>query len=350
MRPKPMVEIGGKPILWHIMKIYSAHGINDFVDLPRLQGLRDQGVLRQLLPAHVRRDVRPARATRMEVHQQHGRAVAGDARRHRRRHDDRRPAAARRSTTSATRTFCFTYGDGVADVDIADARSSSTASRARSRRSPRSSRPGRFGALEIDGDRVTRLPREAARRRRLDQRRLLRAVARACVDYLDGDDTVWEREPLERLARDGQLAAYRARRLLAADGHAARQAPARGAVGLGRRAVEGVGVDAGVLARPARPRHRPHRLQGQLARALAAAPRRRGHRAVAPASPTEPVAVRARRASATASHDVDGDVRDADAVRDARRRARARRSSSTWPPSRSCGARSRAASRPTRPT
>ena len=45
LRPKPMVEIGGRPILWHIMKIYSRHGLNDFVDLPRLQGLRDQGVL-----------------------------------------------------------------------------------------------------------------------------------------------------------------------------------------------------------------------------------------------------------------------------------------------------------------
>ena len=63
LRPKPMIEIGGKPILWHIMKIYSRHGINDFVDLPRLQGLRHQGVFRELLPAHVRRHVRPARTT-----------------------------------------------------------------------------------------------------------------------------------------------------------------------------------------------------------------------------------------------------------------------------------------------
>ena len=77
------------------MKIYAAHGINDFVDLPRLQGLRDQGVLRQLLPAHVRRHVRPRARTAMEVHQPVGRAVARDAGRHRRGHADRRaPASA----------------------------------------------------------------------------------------------------------------------------------------------------------------------------------------------------------------------------------------------------------------
>ena len=64
MRPKPMVEIGGKPILWHIMKIYSRYGINDFVDLPGLQGLRDQGVLRELLPAHVDVTFDLARRTR----------------------------------------------------------------------------------------------------------------------------------------------------------------------------------------------------------------------------------------------------------------------------------------------
>ena len=74
LRPKPMVEIGGRPILWHIMKIYSAHGINDFVICLRLQGLRHQGVLRQLLPAHVRRDVRHGATTSMEVHQQQRRA------------------------------------------------------------------------------------------------------------------------------------------------------------------------------------------------------------------------------------------------------------------------------------
>ena len=53
VRPKPMVEIGGKPMLWHIMKIYSLHGINEFVDLPRLQGRRDQGVLPPTTPAHL---------------------------------------------------------------------------------------------------------------------------------------------------------------------------------------------------------------------------------------------------------------------------------------------------------
>ena len=60
-RPKPMVEIGGKPILWHIMKIYAHHGINDFVICLGYRGLPHQGILRELLPAHVGRDDRPRR-------------------------------------------------------------------------------------------------------------------------------------------------------------------------------------------------------------------------------------------------------------------------------------------------
>ena len=116
------------------------------------------------------------------------RAVAGDAGRHRRGDADRRAAEARARRTSATRTFCFTYGDGVVDVDIGELiafhREQGTLATVTAVQPP-----GRFGALEIDGDRVTRLRGEAARRRRLDQRRLLRAVAARSADYIDGDDT-----------------------------------------------------------------------------------------------------------------------------------------------------------------
>ena len=102
VRPKPMVEIGGKPILWHIMKIYARSRLQRLRGLPGLQGLRHQGVLRELLPAHVATSRSTSPANAMEVH--HTRAEPwrvtlvdtgrGD--------DDRRPPQARAATTSAT--------------------------------------------------------------------------------------------------------------------------------------------------------------------------------------------------------------------------------------------------------
>ncbi len=117
MRPKPMVEIGGKPILWHIMKIYAAHGINDFVICLGYKGYVIKEYFANYFLHASRRDLRP-RQQRHGGPPADGRAVAGDAGRHRRGDDDRRAAERGSPTTSATSTFCFTYGDGVADVDI----------------------------------------------------------------------------------------------------------------------------------------------------------------------------------------------------------------------------------------
>ena len=150
--------------------------------------------------------------------------------------------------------------------------------------------PGRFGALEMRRRARARLRGEAARRRRLDQRRLLRALAARSADYIEGDETVWEREPMERLA------ARRPARALPHDGFWQPMDTLRDksyleelwAVGRARRGR--TGSEPGVLARPPRAAHRAHRLQGKLARAVAArasAPRSTGF-SLAP--PTEPVA------------------------------------------------------------
>ena len=180
VRPKPMVEIGGKPILWHIMKTYSHHGINDFVICLRLQGLRHQGVLRQLLPAHVGRHLRHA------------------------------PRTAWRSTTASAEPWRVTLvdtGEDTHDRRPAEARAPTTSTATslllhlrRRRRRRRHRRAGRVPqrstgavatvtavqpagplrrAADVDGDRIAAVPGKAARRRRLDQRRLLRAVARS---------------------------------------------------------------------------------------------------------------------------------------------------------------------------
>ena len=119
--------------------------------------------------------------------------------------------------------FCFTYGDGLADVDIGDAGRVPSRSRARSPRSPPCSRPAASARCEIDGDARRGLPREARRRRRLDQRRLLRALDPRVVDYIDGDDDRLGAGAAAGASRPtAQLSRLRARRLLAADGHAAR--------------------------------------------------------------------------------------------------------------------------------
>ena len=202
-----MVEIGGRPILWHIMKIYSALRLQRLRDLPRLQGLRDQGVLRQLLPAHLRRDLRPGNNA-IEVHRKRAEpwrvtlVDTGDET------HDRRPPEARRATISATSRFCLTYGDGVADVDIAALvafhRAHGTLATVTA-----VPPPGRFGALEIDGDgRCSSFRREAAGRRRLDQRRLLRAVAEGAATTSTATPRLGA-EPLRTSPRDGQLMAYR---------------------------------------------------------------------------------------------------------------------------------------------
>ena len=258
VRPKPMVEIGGKPILWHIMKIYSAHGINDFVICLGYKGyvIKEYFANYYLHASDVTFDLA---SNAMEVHQSDGRAVAGDAGRHRRGDDDRRAARARhglrarravllhlrrrrrrrrhrRADRVPPRAGPAGDGDGGAAARAASARSRSTATR------------------------VTRLRREAARRRRLDQRRLLRARARAssatsATTPRSGSASRWS---ASRATASSRL---HARRLLAADGHAARAAPAAGAVGVRPRAVEDCGRRrrsgaAGASSSPATPASR----------------------------------------------------------------------------------------------
>ena len=118
-RPKPMVEIGGKPILWHIMKMYSAHGINDFVICCGYKGY----VIKEYFAnyfLHMSDVTFDMSNNSMEVHQQQCRTLEGHAGGHRRRHHDRWPSEARCRLRQDDEAFCFTYGDGVGDVDITE--------------------------------------------------------------------------------------------------------------------------------------------------------------------------------------------------------------------------------------
>ena len=179
LRPKPMIEIGGKPILWHIMKIYSAHGVNDFVICCGYKGyvIKEYFANYFLHMSDVTFDMAD---NSMEVHQQQGRAVARDAGRHRRKHPDRRAPQARRGATSRTKSR------SASPMATASAMSNIRSSIAFHRSHGKLATvtavrpPGRYGALERDGDAVTGFTEKPRGDGGADQRRLLRAVA-ACA-------------------------------------------------------------------------------------------------------------------------------------------------------------------------
>lgn len=206
LRPKPMVEIGGRPILWHIMKIYAAHGITDFIVCLGYKGyvIKEYFANYVLHAADVTIDLaqnrleylsgapEPWKVTLVETGE--ATETGGRLKRVARwlQEDD---------------TFCMTYGDGVSDIDI-------TASLAFHRKHGKLATmaavtpPGRFGALTMEGDSVTGF-REKPR----GDGGLINGgffvLSRQVLDYVTDDKTVWERAPLEKLATEGQLEAFR---------------------------------------------------------------------------------------------------------------------------------------------
>jgi glucose-1-phosphate cytidylyltransferase len=205
LRPKPMIEIGDKPILWHILKLYGAHGIRDFVICLGYKGylikeyfanylLHSSDVTVDLVGNRVelhQNGAEPWRVTLIDTG--HDTMTGGRLLRVRRHVEDE--------------DFCFTYGDGVSDVDV-------TALIAFHRRVGADATltavqpAGRFGALALEGDRVRTFEEKPAGDRSWVNAGFF-VLSPAVFDHLEGDDTVWEKGPLERLARDGRLAAYR---------------------------------------------------------------------------------------------------------------------------------------------
>jgi len=204
-RPKPMIEIGGMPILWHIMKIYSKHGVNDFVICVGFKGymVKEYFANYYLHSCDVTFDISE---NRMEVHRStaepwrvtlidtgEGTMTGGRLKR-------------ALSYVQEEDAFCFTYGDGLADVDVS---SSIAFHRDRGTLATITAvqPPGRFGALEVEDDRVRGF-REKPRGDGGWINGGFFVLSPQVGEYLEGDHTVWEDEPLAGLARDGQLAAY----------------------------------------------------------------------------------------------------------------------------------------------
>ena len=203
LRPKPMIEIGGKPILWHIMKLYSAGGVHDFVICCGYLGylIKSYFANYQLHVSDVTFDI--AR-NETQIHQNGAEPwkvtlvdtgtetmTGGRLKRVRQFLNDEE--------------FFLTYGDGVADIDMRALlefhRRQHVLATVTSVRPP-----GRFGALVTEGNRVLSFHEKLQGNGWINGGFLV--LSPAVIDYIEGDDTVWEREPLERLAREGQLAAY----------------------------------------------------------------------------------------------------------------------------------------------
>lgn len=204
VRPKPMVEIGGKPILWHIMKTYSAHGVNDFIICCGYKGY----VIKEYFAnyfLHTSDVTFHMDNNHMEVHQKHAepwKVTLVDT------GDDTMTGGRLRRVRNylGDEDFCFTYGDGVADIDIGKL---IDFHRGKGRLATLTAvqPPGRFGALDINSDRV----RSFQEKPHGDGSWInggYFVLSPKVIDYVEDDSTVWERVPMEKLASEGQLNAY----------------------------------------------------------------------------------------------------------------------------------------------
>jgi glucose-1-phosphate cytidylyltransferase len=205
VRPKPMVEIGGRPILWHILKIYSAHGISDFVICAGYKGyvIKEYFANYFLHMSDVTFDMKD---NTVEVHRKKAepwRVTIVDT------GDDTMTGGRIRRVQEyvGDESFCCTYGDGVGDVDI-------TALIARHQTSGLQATltgvqpPGRFGALGLQEDRVHSF-QEKPEGDGLWINGGFFVLNPSVFDLIEGDGTIWERQPLEALAGAGQLGIYK---------------------------------------------------------------------------------------------------------------------------------------------
>ena len=204
-RPKPMVEIGGRPMLWHIMKMYSAHGVNDFIVCCGYRGyvikeyfanfslhMSDITFDLEQNTVHVRKErTEPWRITLIDTGE-----------------DTLTGGRLKRIAdyVEGEDEFCMTYGDGLSDIDIS---ATITFHREHGRLATVTAvkPPGRFGALELEGQRVTGFIEKPTGDEGFINGGFFVLNPR-CLDLINGDNTRWEDEPLTRLAAEDQLRAY----------------------------------------------------------------------------------------------------------------------------------------------
>lgn len=205
VRPKPMVEIGGRPILWHIMKLYSHHGVNDFVICCGYKGY----VIKEYFAnyfLHMSDVTFDMRSNRMEVH--HKRAEPWNVTLVDTGDDSLTGGRLKRVARYVERdeSFCFTYGDGVGDVDIS-ATLEFHKQHGKAATLTATYPPGRFGALDIQNGQVHSFKEKPKGDGAMINGGFF-VLTPKVLDYIADDQTMWEAEPLQGLAADGELMAY----------------------------------------------------------------------------------------------------------------------------------------------
>ena len=204
-RPKPMVEIGGKPILWHIMKMYSFHGINDFVICCGYKGY----VIKEYFAnyfLHMSDVTFDMRENQMHVHEKRAdpwKVTLVDT------GDDSMTGGRLARVAEYVKNeeaFCFTYGDGVGDIDI----SASIAFHKQHGKAATLTAtypPGRFGALDIKNHQVLNFKEKPKGDGAMINGGFF-VLSPKVLTHIKGDQTIWEQEPLMKLAEDSQLMAF----------------------------------------------------------------------------------------------------------------------------------------------
>jgi glucose-1-phosphate cytidylyltransferase len=204
VRPKPMIEIGGKPILWHIMKTFSCYGISEFIICLGYKGYLIKEYFANYF-LHMSDVTFDMVENKMEVHQNSAepwRVTLVDT-------GENTMTGGRLKRVKdylGNEAFCFTYGDGVSNIDVSrlvefheQQKTLATVTAVQP--------PGRFGSLDLSQQKVMSFQEKPKGDGGWISGGFFILSPRV-IDYIAGDQTVWEREPMERLAREGQLAAY----------------------------------------------------------------------------------------------------------------------------------------------
>jgi glucose-1-phosphate cytidylyltransferase len=205
LKPKPMIEIGGKPLLWHVMKIYSAHGVNDFIICCGYKGY----VIKEYFAnyfLHMSDVTFDMANNQMEVHQRNAepwKVTLVDT-------GDETLTGGRLKRVSKylenEESFCFTYGDGVSNINIRESinfhlkhRKLATVTAVQP--------PGRYGAIQRDGDLVSGFSEKPRGDGGLINGGFF-VLSPKCIELIEGDAISWEAEPLTSLAAKGELMAF----------------------------------------------------------------------------------------------------------------------------------------------
>lgn len=204
LRPKPMIEIGGRPILWHILKMYSSHGINDFIVCLGYKGYLIKEYFSNYF-LHMSDVTFNMSDNSVEIHHKFAdpwRVTLVDT-------GENSMTGGRLKRVSsyiADETFCFTYGDGLSDINLSKLIEYHKLSNAKATVTAIQP-PGRYGSLNIEAGRVSQFQEKPAGDGSWINGGFF-VLEPSVLDYIQGDETIWEEGPLKTLAKNGELNAF----------------------------------------------------------------------------------------------------------------------------------------------